>query len=58
MRALIENMPDYVLCCIPRVLEVVGKNIEFVLLKIDPFDICGGPFDFGTLFEKCENFLM
>ena len=42
----------------PEFWKLSGKNIEFVVLKIDPFDICGGSFDFGTLFEKCENFLM
>ena len=30
MRAIIENKisPDYVLCCIPRVLEILGKKVE------------------------------
>ena len=30
MRAIIENKisPDYVLCCIPRVLEILGEKVE------------------------------
>ena len=34
MRAIIENKisPDYVLCCIPRVLEVIGKKVKILAI--------------------------
>ena len=57
MRAKIENKisSDYVSCYIPRALETLGKNENFVIVEQGgggPFDVSGGPFVVLEILEK------
>ena len=59
---------DYVLCYIPRALETLEKNENFVIVGQvcgGPFDVSGGPFavleileitlNLGIFFQNFEN---
>ena len=61
MRANIENMisPDYVLCYIPRTLDILEKNENFIIGQKGgggPFDVMGGPFVVLEILEKNSRF--